>query len=468
MANTFCTNCGKPIESSAAFCIYCGVSSNSRFMKPTSVANLHESSQAMEQRPVQQMTVQQTPVQQISVQHMPVQQRPVQQRPIQQIPMQPNSYIQNASQQNIQNTNINTNNKRKSKKGILVLVALLVVALVGGGVFFVVNGRNADTTEIPEVKYSFINESPDPTVSCKAVDTIYPTLYNSMDYVIIFEGSCEQGDTDVLVEVEIPGLTEKYSQKFTLNRQLTQIYVKPAINADKSSLASQKKCQINFKVTDIETDKIISQDTKAVSVMSLYDYNLNKTLRYNAWAWLTPENTYVKQLKQEAVQCIYDITDGQLNSIISYQGNEDTMYYECLAMMVAASRMGIRYNSSDYSSSQSGDYLQRVALPEEVITSKSGICIETSLLIASALQSAGYNCMLVFTTGHCQVAVEVGDCTGNYYMIETTRLPVDGCQKTDIVWYMDRGEWSDYLNARDGICIPCNLATNYKFTPVYN
>lgn len=432
----YCTNCGKKIDSNATFCVFCGSSQQ----RPVS------GSFAGQQIPVQNMTM--------KPYNMPVQNMQNASN------MQNVSYTQNASK---------SKNKKSGTKVIWAFIVVLLVAVAGGiGLFIISNsGKDSKTSHI-EVKYSFMDETPKPTVSCKAVESIYPTLYNSMDYVIVFEGSCEQGDTDVLVEVEIPGFTEKYSQKFTLNRQLTQIYVKPAISASKEELLSQKKAQINFTVTDIETNKVISKDTKPVSIMSVYDFNLNESLRYNAWAWLTPENSYIKQLKQKAVECLPDLTDGASNSIISYQGNDETMYYECLAMVHAASEMGIRYNDSGYSSSQSGDYLQRVAFPEDVITSKSGICIETSLLIASALQSAHYNCMLVFTTGHCQVAVEVGDCTGEYYMIETTCLPVDGLEETDIVWYYDQDDWQNYLNNNNGICIPCNLATNYGFTPVFN
>lgn len=454
MAGSYCVNCGKQIDSNASFCTFCGY--NQQNISRTA------NTQNIQSRPEVSNTYN-------------VQSRPevsstynVQNRP------EVSNIYNVQSRPRVSDTYNIKNTKEKNKKkagwrvtGIIVAI-LLIVAITGGAVYFIINGKNGSATNIPDVKYSFMDETLKPTVSCNAVEAIYPALYNAMDYVIVFEGSCEQGDTDVLVEVEIPGFTEKYSQKFTLNRQLTQIYVKPSISASKEELSSQKNAQINFTVTDIETNKVISKDTKSVSIMSLYDFNLNESLRYNAWAWLTPENKSVKELKQKAVECLPELTDGALNSIISYQGSEDTMYYECLSMVVAASRMGIRYNDSGYSSSKSGDYLQRVAFPEEVIASKSGICIETSLLIASALQSAGYNCMLVFTTGHCQVAVEVGDCTGEYYIIETTCLPADGLNATDIVWYYTKDEWKKYLDNNDGICIPCNLATNYGFTPIYN
>ena len=84
--------------------------------------------------------------------------------------------------------------------------------------------------------------------------------------------------------------------------------------------------------------------------------------------------------------------------------------------------------------------LQRVQLPDDTLSSKSGVCIETSLTIASALQSAGMNVFLIFPPGHAQVAVEAWPNTGEYYLIETTILPVDGENVDSIVTYKTQQE----------------------------
>ena len=65
----------------------------------------------------------------------------------------------------------------------------------------------------------------------------------------------------------------------------------------------------------------------------------------------------------------------------------------------------------------------RVLPPSEVLSSRSGICIETALLVASALQSANMNAMIIITPGHAQVALETWEGSGEYYLLETTKLP---------------------------------------------
>ena len=102
----------------------------------------------------------------------------------------------------------------------------------------------------------------------------------------------------------------------------------------------------------------------------------------------------------------------------------------------------------------------RVLPPSEALSSRSGICIETALLVASALQSANMNAMIIITPGHAQVALETWEGSGEYYLLETTKLPFTA-QEADINAFcslLTADEWTEYLN-RDGVCvIDCALA----------
>ena len=91
------------------------------------------------------------------------------------------------------------------------------------------------------------------------------------------------------------------------------------------------------------------------------------------------------ELKRNAVDFVTGLTGGQLTMIQGYQDSglfgsqiELNTYYQALALQGAMSEMGVRYNNAWYSMSQSGDkMLQRVQLPDDTLSSKSGVCIET-------------------------------------------------------------------------------------------
>lgn len=372
---------------------------------------------------------------------------------------------------------------RGKKSLLLVGLAALAIAAAAIGI---IRLTMAGSAALPMVTYTYQNEERVPEVTYEAVDTIYPSLYNTMDSIVNFTATCEQGERDVLVQAEIPGFTQPYEQKFTLSQQITKFYIKPPVLAGDLNLNSQKTAQLKFSITDLETGKIIVQDSKNIQMMSAYDFILwEDDFGYSNWdnflAWLTPEDPQVQQLKRYAIEWISQMTGGQFSMMPGYQdtglfGDQIQMntLYQALAVQGGMSAMGVRYNMGSFSMSNSTAQLQRVQLPAETLKSLSGVCIETSLVVASALQSAGMNVMLVFPPGHAQVAVECWPNTGEYFLIETTILPVNERNMNGIVTYMTKEQWMQYIlnpwgNGSGGCYVlDCSLATPMGILPLPN
>lgn len=337
--------------------------------------------------------------------------------------------------------------------------------------------------------FSYLTEEKAPEFLCDYIDTIFPALYNSEDYVVCLSAICEQGDCNLLIEAEIEGFSQKYSQKITLGNEITKIYIKPAILSQGVNLNSQKTTQLKVSVTDLDNNKIVMQETKNITLMSLYDLSLeeeNEEINplVNTLAWVTPEADEIRELKRIAIDNLPVLTEGyyygdpdnsvEMNALVGYQPGDLEVfelqeYYtkmQVLAIQCAMSDMGIAYNMSAYSSSDFEKALQRVLPPADTINTKSGVCIETALVMASALQSANMHCMLVFPPNHCQVAVEIWNGTGEYLLIETTTLPVTSENLDYIVTYMDKDEWAEYV-AKTYFVIDCNMAPYLNLTPVY-
>ena len=384
--------------------------------------------------------------------------------------------------------------ERRPRRGLRRLVtALIVLVLIGGlgaagwywGLPYVKGLLPAG--ELPRVSYSYMSREPEIEIEYEAVDAIYPSLYNTTDYILLVQATSEGGDRDVMIRAEVPGFTQVYEQKFSLGSQLTQFYIHPPVLTGELNLGSAKQAQIVFSVTDIDSGKPVIQDTLPIQIMSKFDMiNYDPELGLSSWdyylSFLTPESPGVLELKRNAVDFITGYTGGQFDMMQGYQDSglfgsniELNTYYQALALQGAMSEMGVRYNNAWYSMSRSGDkMLQRVQLPDDTLSSKSGVCIETSLTIASALQSAGMNVFLIFPPGHAQVAVEAWPNTGEYYLIETTILPVDGENVDSIVTYKTQQEWLDYIQNGYGdgsggcYVLNCGLATALGLLPLTN
>lgn len=206
--------------------------------------------------------------------------------------------------------------------------------------------------------------------------------------------------------------------------------------------------------------------------MSKYDIeywhdDFGLVTRDNYLSFLTPESKAIVELKRVAIDCINELTYGSMNSFPGYQnvlgmGSGDELYntyYQVLGLQLAISRVGVRYNMSPFSASGT-EYLQRVLLPEDVLETKSGLCVETSLLLASAIQSANMHAMLVFPPGHAQVAVETWQDSGSYFLLESTALPFSATESdiNSYFRYLSADEWSEYINGYGFYILDCDHA----------
>lgn len=304
--------------------------------------------------------------------------------------------------------------------------------------------------------------------SYDVIETIYPALYNTYDHFAIVEVASLSGEKDLIIEAEIPGLSQKMSGKFKIGTSMTPIYLKPPATTEIVDLKGGRDSQLKIDIKDSE-GKIIDSQSFPVHICSENDFGVESEgfgiiSKDNILCFLEPESEKISTLKRKAINIVSKMTGGRLESINGYQtkiyGGYGDTYLQVAAIMQAMSDEGVRYTYDAFSIDGAG---QHVLLPHEVLEQKTGLCLETSLVIASALQSSGFNTYLVFPPGHAQVAVETGDGTGDYYLIETTSLPCDmnsfmayaryilkqGGRCDAPVMFLSKAEWEKLINDED-------------------
>lgn len=340
------------------------------------------------------------------------------------------------------------------------------------------------------------------SLSYDAVDTIYPSLYNTYDAFLNIKAGCLSGSRKIVVEAEIPGLTQKYKESFTLDSAYRTISIKPPALTGNLDLSSAKSAQISVTVSE-QDGTLIEAKTFPVTVQSRNDVkwytdDYGAATQDNILCFLTPESSAISQLKRQAVIEISRMTGGQMDSFAGYQGSAwnhyATTYMQVAGIMRALNEMGemgVRYINDTFSISNGH---QHVLLPSEVLERRQGLCIETSLVVASALQSAGMHAFLIFPPDHAMVAVEIWDDgtfenvaegEGEYFLIETTALGsawdadsifVEGFEElqdyyrpsTFVIEYLDHDEWVNYLTQEVEYIIDCDDSRVLGLTPFVN
>ena len=327
-----------------------------------------------------------------------------------------------------------------------------------------------------------------------AVDTIYPSLYNSYDAFLIIKTGCISGSKKILIETEIEGFTQSYRETFTIDSAYTTINIKPPALPGDLHLSSAKNAQIRVSISEPDGTRI-EEKSFPVLLKSKYDFDWYSdeygiSTKDNILCFLSPESASIASLKRQAIDEIFRITGGRVNFFAGYQETGLKTHYagtyvQAAGIMRALYETGVRYNMATFSISNSN---QHILLPEDVLQQKGGLCIETSLVVASALQSAGMHAFIVLPPGHAQVAVEVwngsGDMigTGEYFLIETTALSdnwenafQEGCLALEdykgvsgVITYYNQDSWKKYLSQKGTYLIDCDDSRVLGLTPFAN
>ena len=338
------------------------------------------------------------------------------------------------------------------------------------------------------------------TLGYDAIDTIYPSLYNTYDAFLIIKIGCTSGTRKIIVEAEIPGLTQTYKESFTLDSAYRTIYIKPPALTGDLDLTSAKDAQISVTISE-QDGTLIEAKTFPVTIKSKYDVEWYTSeygiaTRDNILCFLTSESPAISQLKRQAIEEIASMTSrmegGTKESFVGYQelySNSNhyvNTYIQVAGVLRALYEMGVRYNADAFSISGSN---QHVLFPQDVLEQQSGLCIETSLVVASALQSADMHVFIVMPPNHAQVAVEIWNDgttgTGQYFLIETTALSSDWNNEntfienanalfndkalnTSPIIYKNKADWQEYLAVPGTYIIDCDDSSILGLTPFVN
>lgn len=377
-----------------------------------------------------------------------------------------------------------------------VITFLVLLAVAGGGALAYLafspghkpvptashaasGGPSVSTAELNPFPEALKVDGGQVKVSCtfKTPDYIIPANYRSLDYVAQLQCSTSRGSTRLMVSVEIPEFTQKYEQMIDVSRTATVLSVlPPLLDGVSKTLNTARDAQVVVTAKDVNSGETVLQETRPVKLYSFYDMKWEDedgTPYYeNILAWVTPEDPKILAMLRDSGDSCKTLTNGALDAIIGYQpvgswSPGEIVEKQVSAMMYTlATKYNVQYTNTSFSSTSSE--LQRIATPAGVITSHAGVCIETAVTMASAIESTGMHAVIILLPGHAQVAVETWNGSGEYILLETTALDFARDKKFDGFVYteLSRQEWEEYL-AQDGyVAIDCDLARQLKIAPI--
>ncbi len=210
-----------------------------------------------------------------------------------------------------------------------------------------------------------------------------------------------------------PSFDEKIVEKTTSSKEKVNIKVTGSnIDETEQSFPIDIKGRNEFMYTFIPSDEIRTPG----------EYFDNAGL---LTCLVTPEDPIIKYYTQKIQE---KVLKGEAASV----ENKDEegvrfltgIYYATLVShMVYSGTSGVPAKVEDISSG-----VQSIRLPREVVTGKTGLCIELSILYASIMMNAGMDPIIYLIPGHAYPGFKMN---GHYYAIEATGIGGEGMATKD-------------------------------------
>lgn len=135
---------------------------------------------------------------------------------------------------------------------------------------------------------------------------------------------------------------------------------------------------------------------------------------------VTPEDPIIKYFTQQVQE---KLLKGETAAVVN---KDEEGLRVMLGIYEATLRSHMVYSGTSGVPEKIGDastLTQSIRLPREVITGRTGLCIELSLLYASVMMQAGMNPVIYLVPGHAYPGFHMN---GNYYAIEATGIGGEG------------------------------------------
>lgn len=205
-----------------------------------------------------------------------------------------------------------------------------------------------------------------------------------------------------------PSFTDKIAEKTTSSKEQVNIKINGSnIEEMEKSFPIDIKGRNEFMYTCIPSDEIRTAGE--------YFDNMDLLSCY-----VTPEDPVVKYFTQKIQE---KVLKGETAAVENKEKEgvrflTGIYYATLLSRMVYSGTSGVPAKIEDVSS-----IIQSIRLPREVITGKTGLCIELSLLYASIMMNAGMDPIIYLIPGHAYPGFRMN---GQYYAIESTGIGGEG------------------------------------------
>lgn len=337
---------------------------------------------------------------------------------------------------------------RKRNIVILIILQVIIFSIIGYSFYLTNKSVAQKNRELAD----FANAKSSVAAEWKPVKEMFPLTFAGEKEKL---GELKLSSLDfsqIRTEIEVKGITEKKTSVISVKPETKNISLGAQITKEGfEKLKDSQNAKIIIKVYDLQKEeKMILEDEKELFIHSRNDIIWSKDGIDNTKYVLrlvNKDRPEVAALIRDAATQMKAIGGGE-EKMLGVLGDDKDIRNQVLAIFQAMRKIyGIRYVATPFSY-DSGE-IQKVKFPEEVLASKSGICIDLSLLMVAAFESVGLDPVMVFVNNHVWPGVELGFNTNKFIFIEATALeksPQEAMQIAEYNFKMLQGKDTPHYN----------------------
>lgn len=302
------------------------------------------------------------------------------------------------------------------KKLIVLLLTLSILALLSGG--YVVGGMNA-YSNFQKTKQATTEHCGGqvPVYVCVQAPTaifsaFYPAYVSTQNALFTVQYSSST-PLALVVSVNIVNFTQTSSQTVNGTPATQSIQVIPPLLSDSTlrQWTHDTTTSLQVRVTDTRNHLYYLSDSH-ILLYSRWLMQWTSANRLLIAAWVTPDDPSVKSLVKKAIQHLSAESPTSPLAMVGYTGASRQQVVDQVDAIYDALRLDyhIRYLQTTFPYNGPNNTTvatEQIKLPFEVLQQQSGMCIELTLLLASAVESIGLHSEIIITPGHAFLGVAV-------------------------------------------------------------
>jgi len=252
-------------------------------------------------------------------------------------------------------------------------------------------------------------------ICVRAPSTIFSAFYPSyvaIHYALFTIDYSSTSPLTLLVSVDIVGFSQVETQTVNATAGTQSVFFTPPLLAHiLDAFTSEDNTSLHVWVTDTQGHRYYIDDSPLL-LHSRWLMQWVAANRLRIAAWVTPDGSAITDLITRATTHLPMEPPPTPKAMIGYEEASRKQVADQVDAIYDALRIDyrIQYVQSDVPYGGPGDSsvaVQNIKLPSEVLQQRSGMCVELTTLMASAVERIGLHAEIVVIPGHAFLGVAV-------------------------------------------------------------